>query len=59
MILSLTAESRKMTHTVNGKYALDYISPFYEGLHSSALACFPHYLRVPASEYTLSVVLVL
>jgi hypothetical protein len=31
----------------------------YEGLSSSALACFPHYLRVPASGYTLSVVLVL
>jgi hypothetical protein len=24
MILGLTAKSRKMTHTVNGKYDLDY-----------------------------------
>jgi hypothetical protein len=58
LILSLTAKLREMTPTVNGqaRFGLHFI--LYEELSSRASARFLHYLRVPASGYTLNVVLV-
>jgi hypothetical protein len=58
LILNLTAKLREMTHTVKGQARFELHFILNEELSVRDSARFVHYLRVPASGYTRSVVLV-